>query len=866
MGTAISCYPPLAQATVIEHENDAVRVTVLLKASCEDAQPQISIWHNHNGDHEWDELRLQLLDGEEAASTGVVVPAGSETGDFTRQYCFTGTLSGLPKHDHTVSFTLKYKLAAHKHWEWSRDSTGLSDGQLIYQGCSKFREHSSYDLGHFFGDISPEIKVTREQAETSHTQLWSVTCPVNAAKGEDSGWQHHRLGKPSKCCRWFALVRLWSPWLAPRHGSGDCFELDKEGILLSFLRADGLHVVSLVIGGVQDVTSTFIHEDGNVVIKSRNEREQVGTSRILVAVAEDFEVANAAVMYHARRVVNTFATNGSDATAPNEIKALTGGLSASRMKQWYDGLTYCTWNGLGQALTAEKIYGALDELSAKKINVTNLIIDDNWQSLSVGQNQFQRGWSDFEANPLGFPGGLKATTQEIQRRHPTISHIAVWHALLGYWGGIDPAGAIANEYETQQVEKEPGIAGGRFTVVAPDDVGRMYDDFYSFLSSRGVDAVKTDAQFFLDLLLHAPARRGIIKEYLDAWTIAHLRHFSGRAIGCMSQFPQSLFHNQLTHDKPVLVVRNSDDFFPGVEASHAWHIFCNAHNSLLTQHLNVLPDWDMFQTSHPWAAFHAAARCVSGGPISITDKPGEHNIALIQTITATTIRDETIVLRPHRVGKTICSVYNPYEAHGLLKIGTYVGMARSGSGIIGCFNVSGTRLNELITFKDFPGTEHGSYIVRSYRSGACYGPMSRGGKLAFLNLAMDSGDWDILTASPVQSFAVHGASTSVALLGLIGKMTGIAALTGSKMNFETNGRLRISVQLKALGTFGLWIGDLEARSVDENFMVTIFGKPIRASNARVDGKVLLIDVASAWEESGETAGWTNEVPMEIFMQ
>jgi hypothetical protein len=46
-----------------------------------------------------------------------------------------------------------------------------------------------------------------------------------------------------------------------------------------------------------------------------------------------------------------------------------------------DGLSYCTWNGLGQGLTEEKIFTALDSLSKNEINISNLIIDDNWQSL-----------------------------------------------------------------------------------------------------------------------------------------------------------------------------------------------------------------------------------------------------------------------------------------------------------------------------------------------------------------------------------------------------------------------------------------------------------------------------------------------------
>jgi hypothetical protein len=72
----------------------------------------------------------------------------------------------------------------------------------------------------------------------------------------------------------------------------------------------------------------------------------------------------------------------------------------------------------------------------------------------------------------------------------------------------------------------------------------------------------------------------------------------------MSQTPQTLFHSLLQDKTPAVSHRNSDDFFPDVTDSNPWHIFVNAHNALLGRHLNVVPDWDMFQTgplpsSHP---------------------------------------------------------------------------------------------------------------------------------------------------------------------------------------------------------------------------------------------------------------------------
>jgi hypothetical protein len=325
---------------------------------------------------------------------------------------------------------------------------------------------------------------------------------------------------------------------------------------------------------------------------------------------------------------------------------------------------------------------AVDRLSKANINITNLIIDDNWQNLDYrGHGQFQHGWSSFEADPKTFPNGLKSAITQIRSKHPNIQHIAVWHALWGYWGGIDPTGEIAKKYKTIETVRVDGERrnlplGGKLTLVAKEDVPKFYDDFYSFLSSCGVDAVKTDAQFMFDTLEYAKARADLFNTYLDSWTISSLKHFSVKAISCMSQTPQILFHSQLPTSKPAILVRNSDDFFPEIPSSHPWHVWTNAHNSLFTQHLNIIPDWDMFQTVHDYSGFHAAARCVSGGPIYITDVPGHHDIDLINQMTGQTPRGKTVIFRPDVVGKSL-DQYVGYNDEVLLKVGTYHGPSSS---------------------------------------------------------------------------------------------------------------------------------------------------------------------------------------------
>lgn len=56
-----------------------------------------------------------------------------------------------------------------------------------------------------------------------------------------------------------------------------------------------------------------------------------------------------------------------------------------------------------------------------------------------------------------------------------------------------------------------------------------------------------------------------------------------------------------------------------------------AYNSLWMGNF-IHPDWDMFQSTHPCAEFHAASRAISGGPIYVSDSVGRHNFKLLKAL------------------------------------------------------------------------------------------------------------------------------------------------------------------------------------------------------------------------------------------
>ncbi|KAI9789804.1 MAG: hypothetical protein M1833_002254 [Piccolia ochrophora] len=912
MDVRYACYPPLDHVTCIDNDVQEVDFTVVIQTESVEDSPQreTTIWHNFNSEDDWKELPLQKVDD---AHLDVYQDGHSDIAFSER---FVGVLKGRNSAGRPVRFTLKSRKTPKEPWKWANDRSSLTDGQLIYQ---RQLPHTD-DLTDYLENLNDNLDIHTELSESPNTKLWSLSSDVASAKHNQSGQTDLVLGLPRHLAEWMALVRIWSPWLAPEHGHVP-FSPSKDAVLCSFLRGDGLHLILLAISGVEDVLTVFKPDaDGNVVCSSQNERSAVGKARVIASVGLDFESAVAAAMYQARKIVAYEGTSKDEVTREIGIPNQTDPVSPQWFDGWQDGLSYCTWNGLGQKLSEEKIMEALESLERNDVFITNLIIDDNWQSLDGdGRSQFRRGWERFEAIKEGFPNGLKHAVSRIRSKHTNIQHIAVWHAILGYWGGIAPGGEIDQQYKTVDVRIKLGSAfgrppGGGMRVVDDVDVNQFYADFYAFLADCGIDSVKSDAQFFLDEIQDADDRRRLITKYQDAWTINHLRYFATKAISCMSQIPQILFRSLLPATKPRILLRNSDDFFPDIPSSHPWHLFVNAHNALLTQHLNVLPDWDMFQTSHSYASFHGAARCLSGGPVYITDVPGEHSIPLIQQMTAVTTHGKTIVLRPPLVGKTTRH-YTRYDAVAFLHIATYAGLARGAASLLGVFNITPDPHAELLPLSAFPGARPGrAYVVRAHSTGR----MSRVLEdVATPSLLVDLPvrGWEILAAYPVDTVARTSSSGNdddasplhVTVCGLLGKMTGAAAVLRSDIRVETSGRLRISVVLKALGVLGIYLSPLPASSINTSILVLIQGKVVPRHTVRkggisqlggtageggtakegatlikpatitadphinddkdkdVDIDMLEIDIATAWKELGLQAGWGNEVGVEVFV-
>lgn len=237
----------------------------------------------------------------------------------------------------------------------------------------------------------------------------------------------------------------------------------------------------------------------------------------------------------------------------------------------------------------------------------------------------------------------------------------------------------------------------------------------------------------------------------------------------------------------------------------------------------------MFQTSHPYSSFHAAGRCISGGPIYITDEPGKHDVDLISQMTAQTTQGKTIILRPTVIGKSV-GIYTSYHEARLLRVGAYFGRKGSGTGLLALFNVGERVLTEFVNISEFPGMEAGEeYIVRGHRTGELTQVLKLSAPRAVLSLEIAIKGWEILSAYPVHSFQLSGGggggvqAIKVAVLGLLGKMTGAAAVLESELRMEKNRRLRISSSIKALGVLGKFLRCPACRNIFALFLEGSFG-------------------------------------------
>ncbi|KAI5841576.1 raffinose synthase or seed imbibition protein Sip1-domain-containing protein [Morchella snyderi] len=763
-----------------------------------------------------------------------------------------------------LQFCLNYRYSDGP-WLRAGSRIGSADGRIVFQKESEHIMHLS-DLFTSLGENTHKWDAELVEDGEESPRVWNMTHKIST----DDAIAEVAIGRPRYLEQFMALVKIAPPWIGPLHGRTS-FDVSKDAALVLFQRSyDGKHVAVLPVSGLgfgSAYVTSCASGDGSIVIRGKNDGEGSASERkvqVIVAVANDPFKTVAAVTNYLKKLI--MGSRSFESTLIDQYSKLE--LEGEDRTAWEDGLSYCTWNGLGADLGEDKILKALGELETAGVRIGNLIIDDNWQSIPPGSYSSSGTWTSFEANEK-FPGGLKGLVEKIRAKWPYIRHIGVWHALHGYWDGITPGGAIENAYKTVKVGWRDNVRSveRKLTFVAPEDVGRFYDDFYQFLSSCGVDAVKTDVQCRIDELLDGKETAKMARAYQDAFKKSSIKYFDRRAIYCMSHVPQILYHSLLPDDSKPVFFRSSDDFYPNVPSTHSWHIFSNAMNMILFGQLNILPDWDMFQSSLPtYNTLHAAARCISGGPVFLTDIPGEHDVDLINSMVSPSPANAAPrALRPSKMAMA-SDPYVSYHAGKMLQVNN----THKHSSLLGIFNISTMALTELINVKtSFHNLDQQKeYVIRAHTTGRMTEP--RGvldGEDSFLVVSLEPSKWEIFTAVPVEVVNVKENIIKVAALGIKENITGVAALRDIRVyKGDEENTVTIQADVCALGVLVFYISDIAKDRTLERIRVHVGRKPLPERAYSFVGSVLEVDLLSVWKDMCAKGNDENEEVITVSVE
>lgn len=304
----------------------------------------------------------------------------------------------------------------------------------------------------------------------------------------------------------------------------------------------------------------------------------------------------------------------------------------------FESLGWCTWNAFQHTVDESKIIDGLKSFKENNVLIPTLIIDDGWMQIT---GEWGKGsLAALEVSRTKFPNGFKAFVKHVKEEYK-VEDVGVWHAFNGYWSGIDTSTVLGQKYKNSLMPYQDRVTWGdapisTFYMPTPksSEGEKFYSEWYAYLKGEGMSFVKVDNQLICDR---------VAKNNLPFWNAATQakanvqnaiqKYFNGNVINCMDMTVDVVYNFGTSP-----IARAEEDYLPEVKdyklsgGNAASHVLCAGYNSLWMSPM-VWPDYDMFQTHHINAVFHAVARAISGGPIYITDIPGKQNYDIIQALT-----------------------------------------------------------------------------------------------------------------------------------------------------------------------------------------------------------------------------------------
>ncbi|CAL5411772.1 unnamed protein product [Camellia sinensis] len=514
-----------------------------------------------------------------------------------------------------------------------------------------------------------------------------------------------------------------------------------------------------------------------------------------------------------------------------------------QMPGMLDWFGWCTWDAFYTDVNPQGIKDGLKSLSEGGTPAKFLIIDDGWQDTS---NEFQKEGEPIEEGSQ-YGGRLvsiqenykfQKTTNEAPSEAPTnlkefvsdikgnfgLKYVYVWHALMGYWGGLHPDAPGTKKYNPKlkfPVQSPGNLAHLRdiamdcmekygVGTIDPDKIFEFYDDLHKYLVSQEVDGVKVDAQNILETIATGLGGRvTLTRHFQQALEKSIATNFQDNSIiCCMGQNTDSVYNT-----KRSVITRASDDYYPKNPTTQTLHIAAVAYNSMLFGEIFV-PDWDMFYSRHNAAEFHAVARAVGGCGVYVSDKPGQHDFKILKRL----VLPNGSLLRAKYHGRPSrdCLFNDPVmDGKSLLKIWNL----NKYTGVIGIFNCQGAgswpRLDNHVQKDVSPNLsghispadiEYFEEVCGKSWTGDCAvfssitGSLSRLSEQQSFAVTLKILQCDVFTVSPIK---VYNQKIHFAPLGLIDMYNSGGAIEAMEFS-EDLSACRISIKGRGAGRFGAY--------------------------------------------------------------
>ncbi|XP_044495805.1 probable galactinol--sucrose galactosyltransferase 2 [Mangifera indica] len=503
-----------------------------------------------------------------------------------------------------------------------------------------------------------------------------------------------------------------------------------------------------------------------------------------------------------------------------------------------DWFGWCTWDAFYTEVNPKGIKDGLKSLSKGGTPAKFLIIDDGWQDTF---NEFQKeGEPIVEGSQFGGrlvsikentkfqseASGLKDFVLDIKKTFG-LKYVYVWHALMGYWGGLGPNAAGTKEYNPKL--KYPMQSPGNLSnmrdeamdsmemygvgTIDPSKASQFYNDLHKYLVSQGVDGVKVDVQNILETISTGLGGRvTLTRQFQQALEESIATNFQDNSIiCCMGQSTDSIYHS-----KQCAVTRASDDYYPKNPTTQTLHIAAVAFNSIFLGEVFV-PDWDMFYSLHYAAEFHAVARAVGGCGVYVSDKPGKHDFNILKRL----VLPDGSILRAKYPGRPSrdCLFSDPVmDGKSLLKIWNL----NACTGVIGVFNCQGgiwhcmEKTDETNIVSEISGQvspidiEYFEQVSGKHWTGDCAvfsfssGSLIRLPHQKSLDVTIKVMQCDVLTVSPIK---VYNQGIELAPIGLMDMYNSGGAVESVEMISDSSSSstsCRIEIKGRGVGRFGAY--------------------------------------------------------------